>query len=243
MSDDAVIMECPSCSKRIRCRAELRGKRAKCGCGATFDVPKVGGGVAGAVSSTPVISRAGTTTGAGTASAAGRGPSLSYSRGNAGQTEVNEERSRLIKHSIIFAVVAMIGFGGMWALKNFGGKGKAAASLGEDAMIEQKIYDESGTEAHEWLKGMRGRMLSGMTDSQAEGFVSRWYDMGVKKVYAFGGVMTMSVALELPPSDNQADKDKRTAIFERVNKWHEGFYDVPQFKDVGQKYLLVRLKL
>ena len=87
------------------------------------------------------------------------------------------------------------------------------------------------------MDAMPGRILSGMTTSQAKRQVDAWYNMGAVKVYAFGGMMTLSVALELPK-----DPAKRQKLFDWVNDWNTRQF-IARVNDVGQNYLLVRLHL
>lgn len=74
-----------------------------------------------------------------------------------------------------------------------------------------------------------------MTREQADALADRLYEMGAKQVLAFGGVMTMSFAVELPD-----DKEKRKAIFDWYKRKYEGEFQSNRQRDEGQKYLLVR---
>ena len=91
-----------------------------------------------------------------------------------------------------------------------------------------KMLEEAG------LRVVASRRIR-MTRQQAEGLADRLYGMGAVKIYAFGGVMSLSFAIELPD-----DKDKRAAIFDWYHrKYEENLSVAERVRDVGQKYLLV----
>jgi hypothetical protein len=221
------VVTCPSCHKRLQVPPHLAGKRAKCSCGQSIAIPTMPGLPAQAAA----------------AATDARSVPLGYRSPVATKDDVAkaQEHKALIRQAVLYSSVLVILILGIFGLRflGLGHSGASAPALpGEDAMIMQMIRDEDGTEAKEWLAGRRGRMLSGMSETQAENRIDSWYKMGVTKVYAFGGVISMTVALELPP----APSPKRKAIFDWVNQWHEGTSTLPM-SDVGQKYVLVRLRL
>jgi hypothetical protein len=61
--------------------------------------------------------------------------------------------------------------------------------------------------------------------------------MGAVKVYAFGGVVTASLAIELPD-----DTDKRKELIEWQKRWHTDMNETPQ-TDVGQQFLLIKMRV
>lgn len=237
------VVACPGCGKRLTVPPAMAGKRAKCSCGQALIVPMTPGGVAVAAPARTATVAPGVAGlaghgagGSGTVPIGYRGPGAPKS----GDPARAQEQSAVIRQAVLFTVLLAVVVGGVFALRHFGksmGGGSAAtAALGEDALVEEMISDEGGMEAKEWLAERPGRMLSGMTTSQAESRIQRWYEMGAVKVYAFGGMATMNIALELP-----ADPPKRKAMFDWVNEWHGPMR--PAMKDVGQKYLLVRLRI
>lgn len=213
---DGIVTTCSACGKRLKVKAESVGKRVKCACGLTFTASAGGGG--GAV-------------------AGGRGPAANTKAARQAAAD-KEERSALIKQLFIGIAVLIVVVGAVVGIKQFGGsKANAAPSKGEDAVVEEMIAEQNGTEARQWLKEGRGRMFSGMTEAQANGYIDRWEKMGVKKVYAFAGVMTRHIAFELP-----ADPAQRAEIFKWANEWNAESF-LPKVPDEGQKYFLVHLKL
>ena len=78
-----------------------------------------------------------------------------------------------------------------------------------------------------------------MARQQAEALADRLFGMGAATVYAFGGGMTMPVAVELPD-----DPAKRTVPID----WYRNPYDedapaAEKTRDVGQRYLLAYTRL
>lgn len=228
---EPIVTSCPECGKGIRCKPELAGKNAKCPCGATFKVPFTSKPAAGSFPPAPTVAPS-----RGSAPLGKPGGKRTDARDAAANAE---ERANLIKMAVLAVVVVGVIVGGIIAVKTFGGRTPTGPQLGEDATVEAKIADEYGTEAREWLNGRKGRMLGGWNENQSEFNINNWYNLGAKKVYAFGGLMTLAVAIEMPITD----QDKRKALIDWANKFHEERPDIPQFKDEGQKYLLIRLKL
>jgi hypothetical protein len=217
---EAFTIQCPACGKSLQVPPQLAGKRAKCSCGQVLQVPATPNQAAQA---------AGLTLGYRGASPKGHSP--------------NEEHAAVIRQAIIYSALLVLLVGLVFAVRFVGtrysanSKAAVAATPGEDAMVSEMIDNENGTEAREWLAGHPGRMLSGMTTSQAQSRIDQWYRMGATKVYAFGGVLSMSAVLELP-----ADPAQRKALIDWTNDWNAKSLVKPT-PDVGQKYLLVRLRL
>src|SRR5207244_785995 len=93
------------------------------------------------------------------------------------------------------------------------------------------------TEALEWFKQSTHQSILGSlwTREQAQNRIENWYTLGAKKVYAFGGVMTNSLAIELP-----ADPAKRAYFVQMAENWRlEHHMDRPPIKDVGQKFVII----
>ena len=140
---------------------------------------------------------------------------------------------------IILGVVAVaIVIGAVFGLKQFAGKSPAQDPNLKpgDARILAKIDDENGKEAKEWLKN-ENHNFPGMLHKQAIFKVDQFYEMGAKKVMAFGAGMSMTCVLELPD-----DAAKRKVIFDWQKKWaNENFQKVD--KDEGQKWMEVEWHL
>jgi hypothetical protein len=213
---------CPHCGRQLSCPPQLAGKRAKCKCGQSILCPTSPGQAAQAAGPTANVP-------------------LGYRTADKSAATAGGEHSALIRQAVLYSLILALIVGAVFGLRYLGGSrgGSASAkpSLGEDAKVEDMIANEDGTEAREWLAGRPGRMLSGMTSSQAEHRIDDWYRMGATKVLAFGGGFSMNVALQLP-----ADPAKRKALFDWTNDWNARSL-IPPAADVGQKYLLVRLRL
>lgn len=217
------IVTCPNCGRHLTCPAHLAGKRAKCQCGQSILCPTTPGQPAQAAApaaSTTIPYRTAPT--------------------RTDQSATSGEHAALIRQAVIYSLLLAVVIGAVFGLRYLGGSRggqPAKPGLGEDSKVEAMFSSEDGTEAKQWLADRPGRMLSGMTTSQAENRIDNWYRMGATKVYAFGGAMSMNVVLELP-----ADPAKRKALIDWTNDWHRGT-PYPVASDVGQKYLLVRLRI
>lgn len=142
-----------------------------------------------------------------------------------------DSKKRLVVPVIAILILLVGGgiFAGM-ALKG-GMIGSSKPMLGDDKMIIGMIEDENGTELKEWITSHNRHMIMDMTQGQVIGFADRLYALGAVKVYAFGEVISKSVAVELPD-----DPAKRQALFE-FEREHNGFRS--KTKDVGQRYFLL----
>jgi hypothetical protein len=106
-----------------------------------------------------------------------------------------------------------------------------------DQAIMEKIDEQNGKEAKEWLNASDSHMLGGWNKKQGLYHVDEWYQMGAKKVYAFGAAYSMSVVIELPD-----DPAKRKEIFDWAAKWHKEMHEKVD-KDEGQKFLEVAMRI
>jgi DNA-directed RNA polymerase subunit RPC12/RpoP len=141
--------------------------------------------------------------------------------------------------AIPLVLVAVIG-GAVFGYKKLAGEKDTGPALGDDREVRAMIKDDGATELKQWLKEGNTRMVTGMTREQADGLADRLYEMGAKKVIAFGGVMTMTIAVELPDAAVPENKDKRKAIFDWYKRKYEETLPVASRKrDVGQQWLLV----
>ncbi|HEY1683510.1 MAG TPA: hypothetical protein VGG19_01990 [Tepidisphaeraceae bacterium] len=207
---EQTIINCPGCGKRLKVPASLAGRNAKCPCGQSIPIP----GASATAGAAPIGYRPVT------------------------KEPVNEEHSAVIKQGIFLSALLIVLVGVIFGVRKLGSSHAIAPpSLGDDAKIQKMIDEQNGTEAREWIDAVPGRMLSGMTISQAKRQIDSWYKLGAAKVYAFGGLMSLGVVLELPQ-----DPVKRKALFDWVNDWNDRSF-LPTVKDVGQKYLFVKLHL
>ena len=141
--------------------------------------------------------------------------------------------------AIPIVLIAIVG-GAVFGYKKLAGEKDTGPALGDDREVRAMIKDDGATELKQWLKEGNTRMVTGMTREQADGMADRLYDMGAKKVIAFGGVMTMTIAVELPDAAVPENKDKRKAIFDWYKrKYEENTPIASRKRDVGQQWLLV----
>jgi hypothetical protein len=112
----------------------------------------------------------------------------------------------------------------------------AAAPKGNDAQVLAWMNDPGAKEIHDWFKQDPDRMAGEYNTNQAIAKADELQQIGAKQVLAFGARMTRSLAVELPD-----DPDKRKALFVWENKFAVEHYYPPD-KDVGQKYLLLKLQ-
>jgi hypothetical protein len=144
----------------------------------------------------------------------------------------NGDSRKKILGPLIGILVLLVGGGIFAGLALKGGMvGASKPMLGDDKMIIGMIEDENGTEVKEWLRSNSRHMFFNMTEGQASGLADRLYAMGAVKCYAFGEVISKSIAVELPD-----DPVKRKALFD-YEKEHNGWRSTT--KDVGQRYFLL----
>lgn len=245
---EAVTATCPACGNAMRVRAELLGKRVKCpGCGASFLAagPAPAATTPSATAQAPTAvspARAARTPGASTGRPGG-GPGGGGRGGRAEDPteQVRERRKVVLQLAAVFALLVIVG-GGVWGFKTFGGGGgvgaRAGVGGGIDEEVETAIRAESGTEARAWLAASNRRMFGGLNERQANALLDHLYNRGAVKVYAFSGLITYWLAVELP-----ADPTKRADLLEYINKYNEAFADEKKQTDTGQRYARVRLRM
>jgi hypothetical protein len=148
------------------------------------------------------------------------------------QADAGDDSKKKLLVPLIAICVLLVGGGIFAGLALKGGMlGSSKPMLGDDKMITEMIEGENGTEVKEWLKANSRHMFFNMTEGQASGLADRLYAMGALKVYAFGEVISKSIAVELPD-----DPVKRKALFD-YEKQHNGWRS--KSKDVGQRYFLL----
>lgn len=107
---------------------------------------------------------------------------------------------------------------------------------GEDAAILAQMKEERAIPADQFLQ-KTGRIISGMTTSQATRYVQNLKEMGAVEVFAADTLMTRYLVIELPE-----DPAQRKALFDYENKWHVEMHEKPA-TDVGQRYLKLKMRL
>lgn len=249
----AGVISCPACGASYPWKPQLAGKKVRCKCGTMFaaiapkalpaepvEEPDVFAVEEDSdVRAIPAPRRAPTrmppaAPAAATSSAAAPALAAAYPTRGRGRVVQEEDAGESNKKSLIpIAILVMLIGGGIFAaLAVKGGMGGSTkAMLGEDAKIVAMIEDEGGTEVKEWIRAHNRHMIHNMTEGQVIGFADRLYSMGAVKVYAFGEMISASLAVQLP-----ADPAQRKELWE-FEKQHNGFRS--KQKDVGQDYFLL----
>lgn len=106
---------------------------------------------------------------------------------------------------------------------------------GQDPQVNEMIADDGATEVHKWFEEDPNRLAGEFSPKQAMATADKLQAMGAKKLLAFGTMMTLSLAVELPK--NPAE---RATLFKWENKFAITHMYKPD-KDVGQYWLLLRL--
>ncbi len=247
------VISCPECGASYPWKPQLAGKNVRCKCGKMFaalpptplraepveepDIFAIDEDADYSALPKRAPTRISTTAPAAAMTTAGRAPDVAAAyptrgRGRTVQREVDPTES---KRNIVIpiAILVMLIGGGIFAALavNKGMLGQKKNVLGDDAKIVEMIEDEGGTEVKEWIKAHNRHMIHNMTENQVIGFADRLYGMGAVKVYAFGEMISASLAVELP-----ADPAQRKKLW-AFEKEHNGFRSTQ--KDVGQDYLLL----
>jgi hypothetical protein len=148
-----------------------------------------------------------------------------------------EEQIGKIKLVILGVVAMLVLAGALLGLKHFMPKSTPVDPnlKPEDAAILAKIDDENGKEARDWLNANDLHSVMGLSKKQALFKIDQFYQMGAKKVVAFGAGISATLAIELPD-----DAAKRKEIFDWVTKWNTENKFKPDVDD-GQKWLEVQM--
>ncbi|HEX3359310.1 MAG TPA: hypothetical protein VHS31_20190 [Tepidisphaeraceae bacterium] len=151
--------------------------------------------------------------------------------------ETREEQVGKIKLVIWGVVAVAVVIAALFGLKHFSPKSAAQDPNLKpgDAAILAKIEDQNGKEAKDWLNSNDSHSVMGLSKKQALFKVDQFYQMGAKKVVAFGAGISMTLALELPD-----DAAKRKAIFDWAAKWNNE-NNWKGDKDEGQKWLEIQM--
>lgn len=158
-------------------------------------------------------------------------------REKAAASQVDNSRTKKQVVIAIVLCVAVLGviFGGKFLFKRTGGGNQAASNLpGNDAEAIRMLKNDEPIEAKEFIEGHKSRMLgTEWTQAKALAKIQQWYDMGAVKVWAFNGLISRHVVIELPQ-----DPAKRKALLD----WSSIFLDPTMqkwIKDEGQKYIVL----
>lgn len=152
-----------------------------------------------------------------------------------------DKKGQLMKLLIpIGLIVVLIGAFGLFKFVASQTGGGAAShkytDKGDDPEVARKMDEGGGgKEIHEWFKQNPMRMMGELSPRQAIAKADELQEMGAKKVYAFGAVMSLCMAVELPE-----DAEQRKSLFTFENKWAREHRYKPA-KDEGQKFLLLNL--
>jgi hypothetical protein len=149
-----------------------------------------------------------------------------------------EEKQNKVKLIVAGIVLLLLIVGAVIGLKKFSPKSAAQDQnlKPADAALLSKIEDENGKEARDWLNASPSHMMGGWSKKQAMYHVDELYQMGAKKIYAFGAGYSMTIAIELPD-----DAAKRKALFDWQKKWHSEMH-VKADTDQGQKFLEIQMR-
>ncbi len=108
---------------------------------------------------------------------------------------------------------------------------------GDDGRVAKATDAFGATEAKEWFTASDRRSIIGAywTREKAIKMIDQWYAEGAKKVLAFGGAVTSSLAIELPDSGPQ-----RKAFIDYAEQWRiDHHFQRPPVTDVHQKYVMI----
>jgi hypothetical protein len=212
---------CSSCGRKYAWKQALAGRTVKCACGARIDVPGDDGESSGAGAYDLADSGDGAITpqaysSARRAVAAALPRAAAPKRIPAGGGRYDEDAAR--RHEIRKMVVVggglvlLIGLvlGGRAVVRALSGPDTSNLP-GLDGRVARLIKDDGGHEALTWLKENSRRGVVGFfwTREKTEARIQDWYAHGAGNVLAFGGVMTSSLAIELPD-----DKQQRKYFFD-----------------------------
>jgi hypothetical protein len=216
---------CSSCGRKYAWKQALAGRSVKCTCGARLDVPledvEPSGGGDGAYdlaesddgAVTPPAYRAARPAAAAVLPRAAAPKRIPGSRGGARYDDDAARRHEIRKMVTVGGgLVVLIGLilGGRAVVRALSGPDTSNLP-GLDGRVARLIKDDGGHEALAWLKENSRRGVVGFfwTREKTEARIQDWYAHGARNVLAFGGVMTSSLAIELPD-----DKQQRKYFFD-----------------------------
>jgi predicted RNA-binding Zn-ribbon protein involved in translation (DUF1610 family) len=147
--------------------------------------------------------------------------------------------SSLIKPGVIFVVLAVVVGGAVFGFRQLSGGDDDAAMHPIDRDVKKMMRENGSSELKAWLadNSRQQRMVLGMNERQGAGYADKLYKMGAKQVLAFGPLMTLILAVELP-----AEPAQRKDLFQFQTDWHTSMGREPQ-KDEGQNYIILHMKL
>jgi hypothetical protein len=152
------------------------------------------------------------------------------------------DSARVIKGIVVIAIVALVVVGVVFGAKIYfkrtggGSAGNTGPMLADDAEAMRMLREAEPIEGREFLNANDARNLGPtLTNRQSKGKVDRWYELGAVKVWAFNGLTSAHIVLELPQ-----DAAKRKGLFDWSAQWEkEKMQPIP--KDVGQKYIILHM--
>lgn len=152
--------------------------------------------------------------------------------------ETDEEKQKKTKLIIAGIAALILVIGAVIGLKKFSNRlpSHDPNLKPGDAAVLTRIQEENGKEARDWLNASDSHVLGGWSKKQSLYHVDEIYQMGAKKVYAFGAAYSMVIAIELPD-----DPGKRKTLFDWQKKWNSEMHVKPDV-DEGQKYLEIQVK-
>jgi hypothetical protein len=248
----ANVIFCPGCGTKYAWKPQLRGKRVKCKCGESFlaldpataetedgfDIVGDAPAAAATPQPPPVASRGARGTVVDPAQFAAVYPThrARIQQDAPDEDESSGSKKMLVPILVLVLVVGGAVGGGIMLSRRGAADRPTGTQLGEDPNVVAMINEQTATEITEWLKNPRN-MVMGQATNQALNRAQQWYGMGAKKVFAFGGGMTMSLGIELPD-----DPAQRKQLFDWQANWHSEMFEKVQ-TDVGQKYLLIKMRI
>lgn len=138
---------------------------------------------------------------------------------------------------VVVLIGVIIGLKTVISSTGGGSEAKHANLPGEDGRFERMAEEDGKFEARAWMAANNARGVVGFfwSRGRTEQKIEQWYKDGAKNVYAFGQVMTATLAIELPD-----DPAKRKPFIDYINTFNEEHNrSKPKVTDVGQKYVLL----
>jgi hypothetical protein len=242
--DESSAYRCPAC------QAELGAGSAICiNCGYNLKTgeyvnTQIDTGGDGEVAESPVAKKKKKKAAAAGGVSAGNWPTHGKSKRESAEVS-SVEKAGSMKQIIIIAVMAVALVGVVFAAKPlfkregrgmFGSKAEDGPALpAADAEAMRMLEEDDPIEAKEFITAHEARQLGTQwTRSKSLGMIEKWYGLGAVKVWAFNGLISKDVVIEMPMDDEA----KRAALL----GWASDYFDDSgqrRLKDEGQKYIIV----
>jgi hypothetical protein len=115
--------------------------------------------------------------------------------------------------------------------------GIVESNIGDDADAIRRLREDAPIEAKEFLEAHESRNLgNAWTRNVGMMKVDQWYKLGAAKVWAFTGLISSHVVIELPQG-----AEARKPLLDWYNKWLTDHGDEPLPGDDGRKYLVLNV--